>query len=118
MSVDEYIIQNTQSNIWADHLIIQALADSLPNYRFEIIRSNGDRNIIEPRNIEDNPTTIRLYYTGNHYMAIVQDPEELIDMEVIEAEDNMQEVENQIIGDYTNNIDNDVIDVLGEQFQI
>ena len=109
-TIEQYIIRNTQANTWADHLMIQSLADSLSNYRFEIIRSDGGRNIIEPRNIEEgsNLTTLMLYYTGNHYMAIVQSPE-TIRAPVIVAEDSEQPVPVvEIVSDYANDTEIDV----------
>jgi hypothetical protein len=65
-TLDEYIDQMSQNGTWADHPIIQALANE---FQFEILiyRINGEINIIRGA----NPIrTVSIAYTGAHYLSV------------------------------------------------
>ena len=69
-SPEAYINRIAQNGVWVDNVIIQALADAL--------RVNIDIRGLYNTHItiaEDSPT-IRLLYTGDHYLAILRNPVE------------------------------------------
>jgi hypothetical protein len=65
---DEYIARMSQNGEWADNLVIQALANHL-EMNINIHNLVGNMTQITPSNGEAL-TTVRLAYTGTHYLAI------------------------------------------------
>jgi hypothetical protein len=69
--VGNFININRNSGEWADHPIMQAVADS-NNIVIEILDYRERTEIITPRNQQEPPLqTVRILYTGNHYLAIL-----------------------------------------------
>jgi hypothetical protein len=66
--IDSYINEVSKNGVWADNLVIQAIANEL-HLAIDIYRADGEVTHIIPRDGEDLESA-RLAYTGNHYLSI------------------------------------------------
>lgn len=90
-NLDLYISDLEQPGTWADNIAIQAFADEF-NVNINIIRTYPDESVtqITPRN-NAAENTIRLIYTGNHYMATVQNIDQVIHEQDLNPDTNFTE---------------------------
>ena len=66
--IDSYISEISKNGVWADNLVIQAIANEL-HITIDIYRVDGEATHIMPRDGEYLESA-RLAYTGNHYLSI------------------------------------------------
>ena len=75
MTWSQYLTSMSRQGMWADHIIIQAVADAM-NLKINIVESNenfSERSFVEAANVSQNCRTIHIGHIGEmHYASTVQ----------------------------------------------
>jgi hypothetical protein len=88
-NIEFYIDSMSQNGTWADNLVIQAMANEF-RMKIEIYHVGGNIIPITPTNGEFN-NTVRIAYTGNHYLSVVD-----IIQPIIPSEQDVNEIDEHV----------------------